>query len=229
MKVTVFGGTGYVGGYLVDELLDKGHHPVLLVRPESRHKVRHSERCTLIDGDIASTDSVRAALSGADAVIYNIGVLREFPSSGVTYEALHFEGARRAMDAAEEAGARRFLLMSANGVKADGTGYQAPSTCASAVLRIDTSTTRHGSNATSGSGSICGRSSANRSRTLRPWMLRLRAACSSTRASRSAEMAASDSPCGIGVISCRRTPFPRASTPPLSCPSPTRAKHGSNR
>ena len=49
MKVTVFGGTGYVGGYLIDELLDKGHHPVLLVRPGSRHKVRHPDRCTLVD------------------------------------------------------------------------------------------------------------------------------------------------------------------------------------
>jgi NADH dehydrogenase len=124
MKVTVFGGTGYVGGYLIDELLDKGHHPVLLVRPGSRHKVRHRERCTLIDGDIASPETIRTALSGTDAVIYNIGILREFPSSGVTYEALHFEGARRTMDAAEEVGVRRFLLMSANGVKADGTGYQ---------------------------------------------------------------------------------------------------------
>ena len=124
MKVTVFGGTGYVGGYLIDELLDKGHHPVLLVRPESRHKVRQHERCTLVDGDIASPDSIQAALSGADAAIYNIGILREFPSSNVTYEALHFEGAKRAMDVSEELGVRRFLLMSANGVKADGTGYQ---------------------------------------------------------------------------------------------------------
>ena len=124
MKDTVFGGTGYVGGYLVDELLDKGHHPVLLVRPESRHKVRHPEHCTLVDGDIASPDSIRTALSGVDAAIYNIGILREFPNNGVTFEALHFEGARRAMDAAKEAGVRRFLLMSANGVKADGTGYQ---------------------------------------------------------------------------------------------------------
>ena len=49
MKVTVFGGTGYVGSYLIDELLDKGHHPVLLVRPGGRHKVRHRERCTLIE------------------------------------------------------------------------------------------------------------------------------------------------------------------------------------
>jgi len=124
MKVTVFGGTGYVGSYLIDELLDKGHHPVLLVRPGSHNKVRHRERCTLVDGDIANPDTIRAALAGSDAAIYNIGILREFPSSGVTYEALHFEGARRAMDAAEEVGVRRFLLMSANGVKADGTGYQ---------------------------------------------------------------------------------------------------------
>ena len=124
MKVTVFGGTGYVGSYLIDELLDKGHHPVLLVRPGSHHKVRHRERCTLVDGDIASPDTIRTALAGTDAVIYNIGILREFPSSGVTYDALHFEGARRAMDVTEEVGVRRFLLMSANGVKADGTGYQ---------------------------------------------------------------------------------------------------------
>jgi NADH dehydrogenase len=33
MRVTVFGGTGFVGGYLIDALLANGHHPVLLVRP----------------------------------------------------------------------------------------------------------------------------------------------------------------------------------------------------
>jgi NADH dehydrogenase len=124
MKVTIFGGSGYVGSYLIDELLEKGHHPVLLIRPESRYKVNHRQHCTLIDGDIADPEAVHAAVSGADAVIYNIGILREFPVQGVTYQALHLEGARRAMDAAEDAGVRRFLLMSANGVKADGTGYQ---------------------------------------------------------------------------------------------------------
>ena len=124
MKVTIFGGSGYVGSYLIDELLENGHHPVLPIRPESRHKVNHPQHCTLIDGDIADPEVVRAATSGADAVIYNIGILREFPAKGVTYQALHFEGAKRAMDAAEETGVHRFLLMSANGVKPDGTGYQ---------------------------------------------------------------------------------------------------------
>jgi len=124
MRVAIYGGTGFVGSYLIDELLENGHHPVLLLRPESRHKVNQPQHCTLIDGDITDPEVVRAAASGADAVIYNIGILREFPAKGVTYQALHFEGARRAMDAAEETGVHRFLLMSANGVKADGTGYQ---------------------------------------------------------------------------------------------------------
>ena len=124
MRVTVFGATGFVGGYLIDALLEHGHHPVLLVRPGSESKARQAGQCTLINGDIADTGAVRKAIDAADAVIYNIGILREFPARGVTYKALHFEGARRAMDAAEAAGVRRFLLMSANGVKADGTGYQ---------------------------------------------------------------------------------------------------------
>src|SRR3989304_2636331 len=34
-------------------------------------------------------------------------------------------------------------------------------------------------------------------------------------------------PPGIGVRFCSRTPLPRPSTPPLSCPSPGRAKKGS--
>jgi NADH dehydrogenase len=124
MKVTVFGGTGFVGNYLVDELLKQGHHPVLLVRPGSTHKVDQSDQCTLVEGEIADRAAIAAAVTDADAVIYNIGILREFPSKGVTYQALHDEGARRVMDVAGESGVRRFVLMSANGVRADGTGYQ---------------------------------------------------------------------------------------------------------
>jgi NADH dehydrogenase len=105
-------------------LLARGHHPVLLVRPGNEYKINHADQCILVRGDIADLEAVREVVTGADAVIYNIGILRECPARGITYEALHFEGAKRAMDAAEEAGAHRFLLMSANGVKADGTGYQ---------------------------------------------------------------------------------------------------------
>lgn len=124
MKVALFGGTGFVGSYLVDALVAHGHVPRLLVRPGSEDKVRHAARCEIVAGDINEPASVAACMQGADAAIYNIGLIRETPSRGLTWEAMHYEGAARAIDAAVQAGVKHFVLMSANGVKPVGTGYQ---------------------------------------------------------------------------------------------------------
>lgn len=124
MKVALFGGTGFVGSYLVDSLLAHGHVPRLLVRSGSEDKVEQRARCEVVTGDIGQAGAVATCLEGADAAIYNIGLLRELPKQGVTWEAMHYVGARTAVDAAVAASVRRFLLMSANGVKPEGTGYQ---------------------------------------------------------------------------------------------------------
>ena len=124
MKVALFGGTGFVGSYLVDALLAHGHTPRLLVRSGSEAKVVQAERCEIVPGDIEDGAAIAACLEGADAAIYNIGLLREFPAQGVTWEKMHYQGAARVVDAAVAAGVKRFVLMSANGVKPDGTGYQ---------------------------------------------------------------------------------------------------------
>lgn len=124
MRVAVFGGTGFVGSHLLDALIAHGHTPRLLVRAGSEGKVVQRERCEIVTGDISQPATVAACLAGADAAIYNIGLLREFPRQGVTWEALHYAGAVTAIDAAVRGGVRRFVLMSANGVKPDGTGYQ---------------------------------------------------------------------------------------------------------
>jgi len=123
-RVAIFGGSGYVGSYLVDALIEADMHPVLLVRRGSEHKVRHVEKCTIVAGDIADARVVRNMLSDTAAVIYNIGILREYPDRQVSFHELHYEGAKRTMDAALEAGVGRYLLMSANGVRPDGTAYQ---------------------------------------------------------------------------------------------------------
>lgn len=124
MKVAVFGGTGFVGSYLIDSLIEQGHHPKLLVREGSESKVTSSSKCELINGDINNENSIKETISGVDAIIYTIGIIREFKSKGVTFENAHFDGAVKCIDAAEEASISRFVLMSANGVCPDGTGYQ---------------------------------------------------------------------------------------------------------
>lgn len=68
--------------------------------------------------------AISEVLDGADAAIYNIGLLREFPARGVRLRELHFEAARRVMGSAVRSGVKRFVLMSANGVNAQGTTYQ---------------------------------------------------------------------------------------------------------
>ncbi|MGF1548116.1 MAG: NAD(P)H-binding protein [Thiotrichales bacterium] len=124
MRVALFGGTGFIGSYLIDALVSAEMRPIILVRPGSEQRVRQPHACILRSGDVFDHEAVARTVDGADAAIYNIGVLREFPARGITFERLHFDAAKQVMDAARAAGVRRFLLMSANGVKADGTAYQ---------------------------------------------------------------------------------------------------------
>lgn len=122
MQVALVGGTGFIGGYLVDALLAAGHAPSLLVRPGSERKVGRYRECRVVRGEVSSASVLRKLLRGQDAVIYCIGILRESP--GASFEDLQWRGVEATLHAARQAGVRRFLLMSAHGARADGTAYQ---------------------------------------------------------------------------------------------------------
>lgn len=124
MQVAVFGGTGFVGSYLIDALLASNQTPCVLVRPGSEDKLQQAERCRAIPGDLNSMSAIDATLEGCDAVIYSVGILREFPNQGITFDDVQYQAVERVADAARAKRISRFLLMSANGVKSPGTPYQ---------------------------------------------------------------------------------------------------------
>ena len=124
MRVAIFGGSGFVGGYLVDALIAAGHEPSLMVRLGSERKVRQAERCRLVAGNLSSTTAIDATLENCDAVIYSVGILKESPKQGITFEELQYNGVVRVAESAKTRGISRFLLMSANGAKSTGTPYQ---------------------------------------------------------------------------------------------------------
>ncbi len=124
MKVAIVGGTGFVGSYLVDAIIEAGHHPVVMVRSGSESKLRQPNLCTTVTGELGNIAAIEQLVKDADAVIYNVGILREFPSRGITFEGLQYAAAKRVIDAAAAANVKKFLLMSANGVSAKGTAYQ---------------------------------------------------------------------------------------------------------
>lgn len=124
MHVALFGGSGFVGSYLIDHLLEAGHAVSLLVRPGSEQKVVQAEACRLVAGDLGSRQAIDETVAGCDAVIYNVGILREIASRGITFEELHYRTLVRIAESGKSHGISRFLLMSANGVKPQGTAYQ---------------------------------------------------------------------------------------------------------
>jgi NADH dehydrogenase len=124
MRVALIGGTGFVGRYLVEALRASRRDLSLLVRPGSESKLALPQDCRVVRGDLGSDNAVARTLEQADAVIYNVGILREFPRRGITFEALQYDGLVKVVNAARESRVSRLLLMSANGVSANGTAYQ---------------------------------------------------------------------------------------------------------
>ena len=122
MKVALFGGTGFVGSYIIKELIKEGFSPCVLIRRGSESKILSV--CEIVSGNIENQDSIIDTINNTEAIIYNIGIIREYASKGITFEKLHLQGLKNCIDVAIKLGVNRFILMSANGVKPDGTDYQ---------------------------------------------------------------------------------------------------------
>ena len=100
MKVSIFGGTGFVGGYLIQELIRNGMIPRVLVRTGSESKIiSELERVT---GRIEDQNAIAKTIDGTEAVIYNIGIIREYLSKGVTFAELHLKGVKSCIELANK-------------------------------------------------------------------------------------------------------------------------------
>jgi NADH dehydrogenase len=114
MKIFIAGGTGFVGGHLRRELLGRGHALRLLVH---KRGVVEESGVELVEGDATSQGKLVQFMNGCDAAINLVGIIREFPSRGVTFEHLHVQATASLLAAATQAGIRRFLQMSALGTR----------------------------------------------------------------------------------------------------------------
>lgn len=114
MKIFIAGGTGFVGGHLTRELLKRGHNPRLLVHKRGPGDKDGVEQ---VEGDVTRPESFVQALNGCDAAINLVGIIREFPSRGMTFERLHVQATANVLAAAKEAGVGRYLQMSSLGTR----------------------------------------------------------------------------------------------------------------
>ncbi len=87
VKAFVTGATGFIGGELTRQLLERNYAAVCLVRsPDSAASQRLAEQgATLVPGDIIAEETMREAMAGADIVFhvagwYRVGVADRSPA-----------------------------------------------------------------------------------------------------------------------------------------------------
>ncbi len=117
MRVLVTGGSGFVGNWVVAELLARGHQVRALLRPGSEKKLKAAEQVEVVPGEVMSPETVARAAAGCEAAIHLVGIIREFPGRGITFERLHYEATVTVLEAARAAGVWRYLQMSALGAR----------------------------------------------------------------------------------------------------------------
>jgi uncharacterized protein YbjT (DUF2867 family) len=117
--VSVFGGTGFLGQRLVRRLASEGAAVRVAVRHSDQARsvlgAGGMERVTVFGVDVRDRGAVADAVAGADAVINAVSAYVE--TGGVTFEAVHEQGAETLAQGAAAAGVARFVLVS--GIGAD--------------------------------------------------------------------------------------------------------------
>lgn len=125
--VTIFGGSGFVGRYIVQKFAEKGD----LIRVAVRNPIGANflkplggvGQITPIQASLLNLDDISRAIQQADVVINLVGILYE--KGRQTFEALHVEGARRVAEIAAEQGVSTLLHMSALGAQKDSRSHYA--------------------------------------------------------------------------------------------------------
>jgi len=116
MRVLVTGGTGFVGSHTVKALHAAGHQVRLLARTPTRAEQQFAEyglavtgtdapgSIEIVQGDITDERSVRAALSGCDAVVHAAAVVGIDGAKAVAASTTNERGARNVLGTAAELG-----------------------------------------------------------------------------------------------------------------------------
>jgi uncharacterized protein YbjT (DUF2867 family) len=116
-RVTVLGGSGFIGRYVVKHLASQGAVVAVVSRHASAagflRPMGDVGQIALINADMSDEARLAAAIGGADAVIYAAGIL--FERGAQSFDLVHHRGPALLAQLAKTAGARHFVHFSAIG------------------------------------------------------------------------------------------------------------------
>jgi len=111
MKIAITGGTGFIGRHLARDLVERGHQVVLIARGlyTRGEQIHADQNLTFVRADVTDTSVLSHAFAGCTAVVQCAGTSQD---RSQTFRHVHVEGARCAVTAAQQAGVKKFVLVS---------------------------------------------------------------------------------------------------------------------
>lgn len=110
-KICVLGGSGFVGSSIVAKLDQDGYAVTVLTR--RRESAKHLfllPNVSVVECNVMDDQALKAALSGADAVVNLIGILHQ--SGRTSFDAMHHQLPSRLAKICEATGIKRLIQMS---------------------------------------------------------------------------------------------------------------------
>lgn len=113
-KVLVTGGTGFLGSYLIRQLLDEGFHVRALKRKSSKtHLLGDAvDKVEWVEGDVLDVPGIEDALQGIDKVYHSAAVISFAPSERKWMFKINIEGTANMINLSLDAGVKKFCQVS---------------------------------------------------------------------------------------------------------------------
>jgi nucleoside-diphosphate-sugar epimerase len=114
VKIAVTGGTGFVGGALVERAVAEGHELAVLARRPQEER----ERVKWVRGDVSNKDALVRLVSDAELVVHVAGVVKA--ADPAAFVECNVGGTLNLIEAVRTAGPERFILVSSLAAREPG-------------------------------------------------------------------------------------------------------------
>ncbi|NHN28122.1 SDR family oxidoreductase [Flavobacterium jejuense] len=115
-NILLAGATGYLGGYLLNELIENQNQVLAIVRNPKKLKNDNENFLELKQAEVTKPETLKDICKGIHTVISTVGITRQ--KDGLTYMDVDYQANMNLLEEAKKAGVKHFVYVSAiNGDK----------------------------------------------------------------------------------------------------------------
>ena len=110
-RILLAGATGYLGRFILKELLQRGYQVKTLVRDAGKVKADGYPDLEICEAEIIDAGSIKGCCDTIDVVVSTVGITKQ--KDGLAYMDVDFQANANLLEEAQRAGVRKFIYVSA--------------------------------------------------------------------------------------------------------------------